>query len=112
MWYNIIMSKNEITKNAIENAFLMLLNERPINEIGIRDIAESCGINRNTFYYHFKNIPDLLEAVVRKMVDEIFGKISAEFCDTGRLFYCGDAASARQQADNLQYLSLYEPSDF
>lgn len=73
------MSKNEITKNAIENAFLMLLNERPINEIGIRDIAENCGINRNTFYYHFKNIPDLLEAVVRKMVDEILAKYPPNF---------------------------------
>lgn len=37
------------TKQAIETAFLQLLNEKPLNKISVRDIVEKCGINRNSF---------------------------------------------------------------
>ena len=36
------------TKQAIETAFLQLLNEKPLNKISVRDIVEKCGINRNS----------------------------------------------------------------
>ena len=49
------------TKKAIKEAFLNLLNEQPLNKISVRDIVEECGINRNSFYYHFKDIYDLIE---------------------------------------------------
>ncbi len=45
------------TKQAIETAFLQLLNEKPLNKISVRDIVEKCGINRNSFYYHFQGYP-------------------------------------------------------
>ena len=34
------------TKQAIETAFLQLLNEKPLNKISVRDIVEKCGINQ------------------------------------------------------------------
>ena len=37
------------TKTAIKQAFLKLLNERPLKQITVRDIVEECGINRNSF---------------------------------------------------------------
>ena len=40
------------TKNAIRRAFIRLLNERPIDKISIKDIAETGAVNRNTFYYY------------------------------------------------------------
>ena len=39
------------------------LNERPLNKISVRDIVEDCGINRNSFYYHFQDIPSLIEEI-------------------------------------------------
>lgn len=42
------------TKQAIKAAFLELLDEKPLNKISVRDIVERCGINRNSFYYHFR----------------------------------------------------------
>ena len=48
------------TKQAIKAAFLELLDEKPLNKISVRDIVERCGINRNSFYYHFQDIPSLL----------------------------------------------------
>lgn len=53
---------------------MFLLSQKPLSEISIREIAEVAQVNRNTFYYHFKNVPDLLESVVRGLVDEILAK--------------------------------------
>lgn len=38
-----------------------LLLQKPLHKITISDIADDCGINRMTFYYHFKDIYDLVE---------------------------------------------------
>ena len=56
-------------KAAIMESLLKLLDERPLNKISVRDIVEDCGINRNTFYYHFEDMPALVEAVVLEEVD-------------------------------------------
>ena len=59
------------TRKAIMEAFLKLLEERPLSKITVKDIVEDCGINRNTFYYHFEDIPALVEAIAREMVDRL-----------------------------------------
>ena len=52
---------SQITKRALEQSLKNLLLQKPLNKITINDIAEDCGINRMTFYYHFKDIYDLVE---------------------------------------------------
>lgn len=52
---------SQITKRALETSFKNLLLQKPLNKITISDIANDCGINRMTFYYHFKDIYDLIE---------------------------------------------------
>lgn len=52
---------SEITKKALEVSLKNLLLKKPLNKITINDIAEDCGISRMTFYYHFKDIYDLVE---------------------------------------------------
>ena len=42
----------QFTSKAIEESFIRLLNERPLDKITIKDIVDDCGISRNTFYYH------------------------------------------------------------
>ena len=54
----------QFTKYALENSLKKLLLQKPLNKITINDITEDCGINRMTFYYHFKDIYDLVEWVV------------------------------------------------
>lgn len=46
----------ELTKKAIMASFLKLINERTIDKIAVKDIVLDCGINRNTFYYHYEDI--------------------------------------------------------
>ena len=48
------------TRKAIKETFLALLEERPLNDITIKDIVEKCGINRNSFYYHYQDLPALI----------------------------------------------------
>lgn len=51
----------QITKRALEDSLKNLLLKKSLDKITITDIAEGCGINRMTFYYHFKDIHDLVE---------------------------------------------------
>ena len=53
----------QFTKYALENSLKKLLLQKPLNKITINDITEDCGINRMTFYYHFRDIYDLVEWV-------------------------------------------------
>ena len=52
---------SQITKRALEQSLKHLLLKKPLTKITINDITEDCGINRMTFYYHFKDIYDLVE---------------------------------------------------
>lgn len=49
------------TKTAMKETFKKLLEKKPIEKIKIKDITSECGVNRMTFYYHFKDIYDLVE---------------------------------------------------
>lgn len=51
-------------REALKVSFLKLLEERPLREITVKDIVLDCGVNRNSFYYHFKDIPALLEEII------------------------------------------------
>lgn len=52
---------SQTTKQALEQAFKKLLLKKPLNKITINEITEECGVNRMTFYYHFKDIYDFVE---------------------------------------------------
>lgn len=49
------------TKQALESSLKRMLLKKPLDKITIRDITEDCGISRMAFYYHFKDIYDLVE---------------------------------------------------
>ena len=62
---------SQITKRAIEASLKNLLLKKPFDKITINDIAEDCGISRMTFYYHFKDIYDLVEWACEEDVKKI-----------------------------------------
>ncbi len=59
------------TKKAIKEAFALLLSQKDINEITIKDIADTADINRKTFYSYYAGIYEL--------VDEIENDITRSF---------------------------------
>lgn len=64
------------TKKAIAYTFKDLLKEKSFSKITVNDIAKSCDINRQTFYYHFQDIRDLVEWICIEEVDRILDKKS------------------------------------
>ena len=52
---------SQITKRALASALKELLEHKPLNKITIADITEQCGVNRQTFYYHFQDIMEVVE---------------------------------------------------
>ena len=54
------------TRQIILHTLTELMNEKPLSKITVKDIVERCGVNRNTFYYHFRDIPDAVEAMVKE----------------------------------------------
>ena len=70
------------TKKAIAFAFKQLLTEKPFNHISVNEIASKCDINRQTFYYHFDNIYDLMsKAFEYELVHEsrIYEEVTWEY---------------------------------
>ncbi len=64
----------QFTKKAIVEAFLELLNENPFDKISVVEIADRCGINRNTFYYYYRDIYALVEELFYAETQKIISK--------------------------------------
>ncbi len=54
------MPDSSLTKRALAQAIKQLMNEKPLVKISIADIVERCQMNRQSFYYHFRDKYDLV----------------------------------------------------
>ena len=72
------------TKALIADAFAQLLEEKPYRRITVRDIVERCGVNRNTFYRYYQDIPSLLQALVQEKGDWLI----ENYCRRGQPMHC------------------------
>lgn len=59
------------TKEALGNALKQMLAVKPIEKITVKDLVEICGVNRQTFYYHFDDVYDLLEWVFEEDANKV-----------------------------------------
>lgn len=70
------------TKELIAEAVKRLLMQKKVKKLTVKDIVDECSITRQTFYYHFEDIPDLLKWVLErgtdKMVEETLTQGNAE----------------------------------
>lgn len=73
-----------ITKQSITLAFFALLKRKPYKKITVSDVTDEAGVNRMTFYYHFKDIDDLVIKKVEETVLDICKKatLSGDFSST------------------------------
>ncbi len=70
------MSESITTKNAIAAGFRTLMEKKSFEKITISDITDECGLNRQTFYYHFKDKYDLLNWI---FYNEIITPLAKEY---------------------------------
>lgn len=63
----------QTTKKALAASLKKLLAEKPLDKITVIDIVEDCEVNRQTFYYHFKDIYDLVEWIYTSEATKVIG---------------------------------------
>lgn len=53
---------SNFTQSAILNTFDEMLEAMPFEKITVSGIIKACNVSRNTFYYHYQDVYDLLDA--------------------------------------------------
>lgn len=100
------------TKKLLRESFLRLLDERPLHQITIRDIVDECGVNRNTFYYYYRDLPQLMESIVNEAADQVIGQYpSLESADSCLKAACGFAVRHKRAVLHIYHSvnrDLYE----
>ena len=77
------MSESLITKKALCTGFKELIKKKPFEKITIADITEICGLNRQTFYYHFQDKYELLNWIYyNEAISIITNDLTLETWDT------------------------------
>ena len=65
-------------KETIAKATVTLLMEKRVKKLTVKDIVEECHITRQTFYYHFEDVPDLLHWMMEKGMDHSLERIRSQ----------------------------------
>ena len=69
---------SNLTQKALAQAVTDLLRNRNLDRINIKDITDACGLTRNTFYYHFHDIYELLRWIFEEKTREIISQYQAQ----------------------------------
>ena len=68
------MNKNESkyfnTAIKMDEALITLLEKKDFEYISIKEICDTAGVNRSTFYLHYENTSDLLKETTRYIIDK------------------------------------------
>ncbi|MGN0478294.1 MAG: TetR/AcrR family transcriptional regulator [Hominenteromicrobium sp.] len=65
-------------KDLIAETFLAAAREKNVDKITVKDLVTACGISRQTFYYHFQDITDVIEWSVRRETQRALERTLAE----------------------------------
>ena len=68
----------EDMRETIANAAKTLLFDKKVRKLTVKDIVEECHITRQTFYYHFEDIPDLMAWSLRRNFDRVIAQCQAQ----------------------------------
>lgn len=95
------------TREAIKASFIKLLEQKPLSQISVKDIVSDCGVNRNTFYYYFQDIPQLLESIV----EEDAGRIIQKYPTLDSIEACLDAVAEFALEHRRAVLHIYNSAN-
>lgn len=95
-----------LTEAAIQGTFLKLLSEQPFDKITVTQLVEECQITRRTFYYHYSDLFELLDIILRRETD----RAVAEFKATGSWEECMITASRFAREHKRAVYHIYTSS--
>ena len=91
------MNKNESkyfnTAIKMDEALITLLEKKDFAYITIKEICQTAGVNRSTFYLHYENTSDLLRETTRYILDKHFSYYSTDLEEISRPLECADKKS-------------------
>ncbi len=71
-----------ITKLAIRESLIELMQDQPISKISVKMLCEAADINRSTFYAHYRDQYDLLKAIQQEIIADVKAQVfSAQFAE-------------------------------
>ncbi len=80
------MNKNESkyfkSAEKMHTALLTLLDSKDFELISVKEICETAGVNRSTFYLHYDNVNDLLQETVEAVYKDFFGRFGTQEPET------------------------------
>lgn len=97
------MNKNESkyfnTAIKMDEALISLLEKKDFEYITIKEICDTAGVNRSTFYLHYENTNDLLQETTKYIIDKHFAYYNANK---------KDAIHAIEEKDRLEMIFITE----
>ncbi|MFC4601399.1 TetR/AcrR family transcriptional regulator [Cohnella hongkongensis] len=67
------MDRRQIrTKQLLHQALLDCIEDKGIDHVTVKDIAERANVNRGTFYLHYRDVPDMMDKVKNDMFGRVF----------------------------------------
>lgn len=114
------MPDSHLTKNALSTAMKKLMDKYPMEKIKISDIVEQCSMNRQSFYYHFKDKYDLVNWIfytefiesIQKSLDKPAGEIIDKICEffyENRSFYSNALRVTGQNSFSEYFVEVLHP---
>lgn len=67
----------QYTRNALREALIDLICEKPLSNISITDICARADINRSTFYLHYRGVHELLSEIEEKIILQTEAQLSS-----------------------------------
>ena len=112
---------SNLTKLALEQSLKRFLLKKPLDKITIKDLTDDIGISRMSFYYHFKDIYDLVDWIFLEMASEFLeGKETYDTWQQGftqilygvlrnrRLIMNAYNSLSREQVERFLYALTYD----
>lgn len=65
-------------KRTIAEAAQRLLMEKNVKKLTVKDIVEECHITRQSFYYHFEDIPNLLQWMLEQGMEQVLQELRGQ----------------------------------
>ena len=94
----------EDMKSLISDTFTRMLEKEDLDKISVTKLIGECHISRQTFYYHFKDIMDVLEWTFRRATQELAQKsLNTENPIESLTEYVTFVRNNRKKLDRLLY---------
>ncbi|MDO4553061.1 MAG: TetR/AcrR family transcriptional regulator C-terminal domain-containing protein [Bacillota bacterium] len=94
------------TKKALAASLKKAMGKKALSRVTVSEITADCGVNRKTFYYHFRDVYDLLEWTLRQEAVTVLEQFDLIAHYEEAIHFVMDYVEANQHILNCAYDSM------